>query len=187
MKTKDLANTSEQMNDLYNFLISGEGLDQLEIKKEEISSQLSALLSFSGLSRSEVSRYLNWKRSRVSKVLSGEENLTIKTIFQFCGAIGYNFSVIFTKPEEKIPLQPWEKMSITDSFIDIKNTTLENYVIDDRKISETQNDRIPLLNVTLNIDNNNPTLEKFQFLEELKKSIKEGEENTQYQSYTYTH
>lgn len=83
-------------------------LDLFEIKKEEIATQLAALMVFSGGTRSYVSEKLHWKKSRLTQVLSGNANPTAKTIYEFSKSLGYDFDLIFRKFEQNRPRQPWE-------------------------------------------------------------------------------
>lgn len=77
-------------------------------KKIEVGSDLASLVVHAGTKRADVARALSKPESRLSKVLSGDENLTLKTIFDLCRAIGYDFQVVFRPIEGKqhIP-QPW--------------------------------------------------------------------------------
>jgi transcriptional regulator with XRE-family HTH domain len=120
----DSNDTLIEISNLSELIISGRGIDPFCIKKDEVATNLSALLSFSGKNRSEISEHLVWKRSRTSRLLSGKENPTIKTIFAFCAAIGYEFSIVFNKPNEKRRNQPWEytdhKETVANDIIDVR-------------------------------------------------------------------
>lgn len=84
-------------------------LDPFEIKKDEIATQLAALMSFAKKNRSTVASSLNWEKSRMTSVLSGKGNPTIKTIYEFCGSLGFDFDLVFRSPTEERPEQPWQK------------------------------------------------------------------------------
>ena len=86
-------------------------LNQFDLKKDEIAIQLAALMSFSEKSRSTLAQELNWTKSRISSVLSGRGNPTIRTIWDFCSVLGYDFDVVFRLPGESRPDQPWQKVS----------------------------------------------------------------------------
>lgn len=77
------------------------------IKMEQVASHLIGLLRHCNISRSELARELGWKKSRVTKVLSGDENLTIKTITIITQKLGYDFDVIFHNKNYEKPKQPW--------------------------------------------------------------------------------
>lgn len=77
------------------------------IKMEQVASHLVGLLHHCKVSRSELAKELGWKKSRVTKVLSGDENLTIKTITAITHKLGYDFDVIFHNKNYEKPKQPW--------------------------------------------------------------------------------
>lgn len=82
-------------------------IDMSVIQMESIATDLVFLLKHSGLSRSELANKLDWKKSRVTKVLSGDENLTIKTITSVAECLGYGFDVVFYNENYDLPKQPW--------------------------------------------------------------------------------
>ena len=55
------------------FLFSCEHEDISIVKMEQVASHLVGLLRHSNMTRSEIALQLGWKKSRVTKVLSGEE------------------------------------------------------------------------------------------------------------------
>lgn len=85
-----------------------EPLSAFEIKKDSLATQLAALMSYCGKSRSDMADELGWKKSRVTSVLSGHNNLTIKTICDFATHLGYDFDVIFHSYDHPRPMQPWQ-------------------------------------------------------------------------------
>ena len=78
------------------------------VQMELVANSLVFLLRHSGMSRTDIAHKLGWKKSRVSRVLSGDENLTIKTISQFVEALGYTFDVVFYNQNYLRPKQPWQ-------------------------------------------------------------------------------
>ncbi|MEG8983054.1 helix-turn-helix transcriptional regulator, partial [Acinetobacter baumannii] len=90
------------------FLFSCEHEDISIVKMEQVASHLVGLLRHSNMTRSEIALQLGWKKSRVTKVLSGEENLTIKTISKISRLLGYDFDVIFHNKNYERPKQPWQ-------------------------------------------------------------------------------
>ena len=85
-------------------------LDLFDLKKTEVATHLSALMSCTGNTRSSVAASLRWKKSRITQVLSGNGNPTIKTIFEFCSAIGYDFDIAFRKAAAPRVSQPWQNI-----------------------------------------------------------------------------
>lgn len=82
-------------------------IDMSVMQMETIASDLVFLLKHSGLSRSDLASQLGWNKSRITKVLSGDENLTIKTITSIAEGLGYGFDVVFYNENYDQPKQPW--------------------------------------------------------------------------------
>ena len=87
-----------------------------EYKKIEIAADMAALLVHSGHTRAEVARLLGWTRSRVTNVLSGDANPTLKTVFEFSRALGYDFDLTYRKSNVAPPHQPWVSNSKFDNI-----------------------------------------------------------------------
>lgn len=85
-----------------------EPLSAFEIKKDSVATQLAALMVHCGKNRSEMAEELGWKKSRVTRILSGHGNLTIKTVCEFSTHLGYDFDVVFHGYDERRPRQPWQ-------------------------------------------------------------------------------
>lgn len=92
-----------------NVLIFGNSydIDMSAMQMESIATDLVFLLKHSGLSRSELASKLGWSKSRITKVLSGDENLTVKTITSIAESLGYAFDVVFYNENYEQPKQPW--------------------------------------------------------------------------------
>ena len=84
-----------------------EPISAVEVKKDYLAAQMAALMSYCEKNRSEMAHGLGWKKSRVTRVLSGKENLTVKSIWEFSSYLGYDFDVVFHGPNEQRPNQPW--------------------------------------------------------------------------------
>lgn len=82
-------------------------IDMSVMQMESIATDLVFLLKHSGLSRSELATKLGWSKSRVTKVLSGDENLTVRTITSVAECLGYAFDVVFYNENYDQPKQPW--------------------------------------------------------------------------------
>lgn len=83
-------------------------VDMSIIKMEQIASHLVGLLRHHKISRSELAQNLGWSKGRVTKVLSGDVNLTIKTISTITQELGYDFDVVFHNKNYEKPKQPWQ-------------------------------------------------------------------------------
>lgn len=68
---------------------------RFELKAQKVSVDLSSAFAKSGLSQKELADKLGWKASRVSKVLHGGSNLTLKTLFEICEALETDFDIQF--------------------------------------------------------------------------------------------
>ncbi len=82
-------------------------IDMSIVQMERIASDLIFLLKHSGLNRSELATKLGCKKSRVTRILSGDENLTIKTLTSVSESLGYGFEVVFYNKSYPKPKQPW--------------------------------------------------------------------------------
>lgn len=84
--------------------------DSLELQKDQVGTDLVSLLAFVDTNRTALAEALGYKKSRITRILSGMENLTLRTIHDVCKAIGYEFDVTFRKKSEAKPLQPWQSV-----------------------------------------------------------------------------
>ncbi|HUW45447.1 MAG TPA: helix-turn-helix transcriptional regulator [Dehalococcoidia bacterium] len=101
-------NLNEEKDDYIDAFSDIDQADPFELKKDYVATQLAALMSFCKKSRSDVAKDLGWKKSRVTRVLSGRENLTIKSIWEFTAYLGFEFDVAFRRPDELRAKQPWQ-------------------------------------------------------------------------------
>lgn len=85
-----------------------EPISAIDVKKDYLATQLAALMSFCEKNRSELAHGLGWKKSRVTRVLSGKENLTVKTMWEFSSYLGFDFDVVFRHYDDRRPKQPWQ-------------------------------------------------------------------------------
>lgn len=68
---------------------------RFELKAQDIAVNLANAVAQSGMTQKELADKLGWKTSRMSKVLHGASNLTLKTMFQVCEALDIDFDVHF--------------------------------------------------------------------------------------------
>lgn len=90
-----------------NLLDGYSTLDATEIQMELVASDLTLLLRHSGLKRADLATKLGVRKSRVTRILSGDENLTIKSITSIAEALDYTFDVVFYNKNYPKPKQPW--------------------------------------------------------------------------------
>lgn len=115
-------NEGENLEDL---LAALGPLDPVDIKKSEVAVNLASLLVCAKINRTTLAQKLNWKKSRITKVLSGESNSTIETLWHIVFAAGYDFDLVFRRPDEAKPAQPWEKASLLSHFEHVLPTQSE--------------------------------------------------------------
>lgn len=108
--TKENHNTEITENSELDFFDFSD-VDPFFAKKNAVANELLALISHENISRNQLCETLQWAPSRLSKVLSGEQNITVKTITAISLALGYDFSIYFHKIYKKEMVQPWEKLS----------------------------------------------------------------------------
>lgn len=108
--SKKQSNSYPEYEDIGDFdFFDFSDVDPVDIKKGSVAANLSALMVYSNISQSQLAKKLKWKASRLSKVLSGQQNLTLKTISDITFALEYDFELCFHKPNETLTVQPWEK------------------------------------------------------------------------------
>jgi DNA-binding phage protein len=114
LQTLTVVQSNESVIDHFDMFSDLPPLDPFDLKKDEIATQLAALMSFAKKNRSTVASSLNWEKSRMTSVLSGKGNPTIKTIYEFCGSLGFDFDLVFRSPTEDRPEQPWQKAMFSE-------------------------------------------------------------------------
>ena len=120
----NLPAVSDEGDDLFGDVFDDIGPpDLFGIKKEQVGTGLAALISYKKLSRADVVSNLGWKKSRISSVLAGKGNLTIKTIYEVSSFLGYEFDVIFRIPGSPRPLQPWQFSSMPQTISGVGSVT----------------------------------------------------------------
>lgn len=70
---------------------------RFELKAQEVAVGLASAVVDSGITQKALADKLGWKTSRVSKVLHGGSNLTLKTLFDVCEALNIEFDIIFDR------------------------------------------------------------------------------------------
>lgn len=116
---------SDEWEDMFSRLPQ---MDAFDLKKDQLAAEMAALMSFAGKNRSEMAESLNWEKSRVTRVLSGKANPTVKTIKEYCAVLGYDFDVIFRLPTEVRAKQPWQKASSVSVQL-VPHRPLQDYEI----------------------------------------------------------
>ena len=99
---------SPDIADFFTDLFDFSHISPVDVKKNAIASNFCSLIYHCGLKKNDLAHKLGWEPSRLSKVLNGNENLTIKTMVELSVALDYDFDMIFHKAYEHRSLQPWE-------------------------------------------------------------------------------
>lgn len=87
---------SNQLAELWQEAMQDEDF-RFELKAQEVAVDLASEFAKSGMTQKELADQLGWKPSRVSKVLHGASNLTLKTLFEVCEALNIEFDIDFDR------------------------------------------------------------------------------------------
>jgi hypothetical protein len=79
---------------------------------QKIATSLATLMAFEGKSRSEMAALLNVSKANITRLLN-KTNIEAKSIYAFANALGYEFEVVFKKPEWASCGQPWNRAAVT--------------------------------------------------------------------------
>lgn len=88
---------------------------RFEIKAQSVAVDLARAISELGLTQAELAQRLEWSPGRVSRVLHGSMNLTLRTIHEFAAALGLEFDVIYRPHNSERAAQPWETKVLLDN------------------------------------------------------------------------
>ena len=105
---KGILEQPKSFSDIWAVFDEDEPFDNV---KADVSDSLTMLLAFSGVSRKSLGESTGWTKSRISKILSGFENLTLKTVFEIAKVAGYEFDITFRKKSQRKPIQPWQNLT----------------------------------------------------------------------------
>jgi len=97
----------------------------LENKRQDVAITLTGMLDERQITFADLGRRLNWKRSRVSRALSGRENLTLNTIAEIVRAADLDFDLLVRFRGASRALQPWERSSMDNAALSQAETLLE--------------------------------------------------------------
>lgn len=137
--TTEITNSFDDIGDFDFFDFSD--VDPVEVKKSAIANDLCALIAHENLSRAKLAKKLNWKPSRLSRVLSGKQNLTVRTITEIAVALEYDFKVYFHKAQEVLYVQPWEStLRSTPKVIEQKSSSKNYFVWNLQTCDEVEHD-----------------------------------------------
>jgi transcriptional regulator with XRE-family HTH domain len=87
---------------------------RFEIKAQSVAVDLARACAELGYTQAQLAARLNWSPGRVSRVLHGSTNLTLRTLHEFAAALGLEFDVVYRSSESARTSQPWDAKSTTD-------------------------------------------------------------------------
>lgn len=87
---------SNQLAELWQESMQDEDF-RFELKAQEVAVGLASAFAQSGMTQKALADQLGWKTSRVSKVLHGASNLTLKTLFEVCEVLNIEFDIEFDR------------------------------------------------------------------------------------------
>ena len=93
---------------------------RFEIRAQSVAVDLVRAISELGLTQSQVAKKLGWKPSRVSHVLHGASNVTLRTLHDFVTALGLEFDVIYRRADERRVPQRWELQTMVDDVLSVR-------------------------------------------------------------------
>jgi len=116
--------------------------DWLHHKREDAAIVLTSMLWDAGISRADLAKKLSWKPSRVTRALSGKENLTINTLAEIINATGFDFDLRLRHRGELRAMQPWEDATIADRKLALAGKILDEsksiYIEANNRLQEVQ-------------------------------------------------
>jgi len=92
---------------------------RFEIKAQAVAVDLVRAMTEIGLTQTQVAEKLGWKPSRVSRVLHGAPNLTLRTLHDFATSLNLEFDVIYRRTGQRRAPQPWEGQAMMDDAVTI--------------------------------------------------------------------
>lgn len=109
----------------------------------DVAVQLSVLVADSGLSRAQLATKLGYSQSRISQILSGNENLTCSTVNAFAAALGKKLSFLFENSKTQNNIDSLDVTFATNIFsIKSANLYVSNSSWEDLASSSPQNSLI---------------------------------------------
>lgn len=92
---------------------------RFDIQAQSVAVDLVRAISKFGLTQSQIAERLGWKPSRVSRVLHGSSNVTLRTLHDFAIALGLEFDVIYRHAGQRRAPQPWETQAMLDDALSV--------------------------------------------------------------------
>lgn len=111
---------------------------QFEIKAQSLSVDLIQAVAEKGISQKQLAEKLGWSASRVSRVLHGGSNVTIRTLCEIASALGVEFDVIFR--DKEMPKAPhfWQVRLMLGNAMEVCKKIEEMQKNVEKNLSESQ-------------------------------------------------
>lgn len=113
-----------RLDELLDFEVDDHA-EWLRHKREDVAVTLTGMLHDAGVSRADLARRLDWKASRVTRALSGKENLTVNTMAEIVYALGGDFDIVLRPRNACRALQPWEGKNIGVVILDLHDQLVD--------------------------------------------------------------
>lgn len=88
---------------------------RFEIKAQSVAVDLARATSELGFTQAQLAERLSWSPSRVSKVLHGSTNVTLRTIHEFTAALELEFDIIYRSMNTTRAPQFWDAKTMLDN------------------------------------------------------------------------
>lgn len=82
-------------------------IDASELAMQRLASDFILLLKHVGVTREQFAELTGYSINYISRILSGDVNMSIHDITVLAEALGYSFDIVFFNEEYERPLQPW--------------------------------------------------------------------------------
>lgn len=92
---------------------------RFEIKAQTVAIDIVRAMTEIGLTQTQVAEKLGWKPSRVSRVLHGAPNVTLRTLNDLATALGFEFDVIYRRAGQRRAPQPWERQAMLNDAVTV--------------------------------------------------------------------
>lgn len=123
--SENLKAKKSRLDELLDFHVDDHA-EWLRHKREDAAIALTGMLHSAGMSRADLARRLDWKASRVTRALSGNENLTINTLAEIINAAGMDFDIMLRSRRACRALQPWEGANIGVVILGLHDQIVDN-------------------------------------------------------------
>lgn len=126
-----------------NMCKANSSITTVELKKMQWASALNGLMIYAGKTRTEMAEISGISKGRITRILSGDSNLTLETICKFANALGYDVDIAFYDSSATKPYQPWNNGQV--EFATFKK--LKKILSEERTLTTVSHDVLTINNV----------------------------------------